>query len=288
MEGWNQRHGFEHDGNIFALDYLSTGLSFRDEPLNLKTRVGLRRQPIRVHRFGKGGTASLRVNWPAKIPIEFWTLLGAAFGKSVNLSNDIPVDASSNTTPVDLFDVLPGISYELAGAVASNINISVPAEGPASIEFTYVVKDFTTNMGPLDGIQSPVNTEPLAGAKAGATLGGNQVDIFDIQIRFSRDVNLAGYGPDGIATRYTTGQWQAEFQLGAYFENDNLYAIARDGDRVHATVTFGGGPGSAVLEFPKVVFRPSSPDIQRDADAVIRVFLQPLLEVGSPTNFSIV
>lgn len=284
IQGWQQRYAFDLDGQKYYLDNLTSGLSWREDPVLLGTRVGLRRQPISIQRFGEGGTASLRAFWGSLMDQSIWSLFGATLGYSLSDFSDIKVDAYPTPNPVNLYNILPyGLMYSLEGCVANDIRIGIPAEGAASLDISYIVANIKKEDTALTSVIPPVNTTPLVGCNASALLNNATVDLFDIQIRFARTLNLAGINNGGIATRYESGQWTAEIQLGTYFDDDTLYSLARSGSAVPFSVDFGSGAGSVRMTCPSVIVRPSSPDIQRNQDGVLRVFLQPLLDtVNSP------
>ena len=105
IQGWQQRHAFDLNGQVYFLDNISSGLSWREDPLVLGTRVGLRRQPISMQRFGEGGTASLRAYWGSVMDQTLWTLFGSTLGYSLSDFSDIKADAFSSPKAVNLYDI---------------------------------------------------------------------------------------------------------------------------------------------------------------------------------------
>jgi len=290
MDGWKQRHGFS-DGSTYSLGSLSLGLAWQDSPNRLGVRTGLRRAPIAVQRFGKGGTATLRLAWPESMQQAAWIIMARALGLgSSSTGDDLKVSGSPYGFPVDLIsEIRPGEYYTLLNSHASDLNISMGTSGPATVETAWTYSDavYADDGDPFDTAVEPSSTNPLPGRLASATLSGLPgLEIFDFQGRFTRSVTRSGIGSDGISTRVSLGPWTFEIQLGAYLKDDAAYAAAQAGGSHDLEVFFGSGSGSVKLSSP-VIARPSTPDVQRERDGVIRLFLQPLQNHSNPPTFEV-
>ena len=266
MESYNVN--LEFDG--FGLEGLvQHGWAPDLSPIVERVRTNIRRKPSSFARFGKEGKFRIKINWPTDNDQAFLSLLAASLGDTTGNAILQPSTIAAPKT-IKVRHPASRLAYQYDLACVEDIRISATPRALTTLELSFVHGD--VNKIAYDDVPASNNITPSTGVQSFVSLGGIfPENVFDVGLRLSRPIILAGVNESGIATRANAGAWNFEFQVGLRFKDDTYFELGRDGGITDVITTIG----LTEISIPDCHYRSNSPDFENKEGAVLRMFLQP-------------